>query len=315
MPGINIPKRLVGCDLVALAARNPAALVQQCEQGYQARIDAAAARVLRSGCRIVMVTGPSAAGKTTSANKLAQAIRAQGKRCEVISLDDFFVGEGRYPKRADGGDDYECVEALDLPQLQGCLRQLAATGRCDAPTFDFLTQRPTGTTHLVDCSGGVAVVEGLHAFNPVLTDALPADAVLNIYTSLREEYAAADGSRSIATRDVRLARRLTRDWLFRGHDAEFTLALWDHVCEAEDRYIKVFKRRADLVLDTAFSYEICLWGAQLAKIDAGSLAPGHAGRLAGLRRSFAPLPPLPPGLVPAGSMLREFIGAENEKNC
>ena len=71
--------------------------------------------------------------------------------------------------------------------------------------------------------------------------------MLNIYASLREEYAGPDGARLIATRDVRLARRITRDWRFRGHDADFTIGLWPHVCKAEDQYIKTFKNRANLV--------------------------------------------------------------------
>lgn len=201
------PKRMVGCELLNLAAHNPADLVQLSEQQYQSRIDAAAAYVLASGRRIVMLTGPSAAGKTTSANKLAAAMRSKGVRSRVLSLDDFFVGEGRYPKQPDGRDDYECVEALDIPLVQHCLQQLAQTGVCDAPIFDFMTQLPAPQTQHIDCTDGVVVVEGLHAFNPILTETLPQDAVLNIYASLREEYAGPDGARLIATRDVRLARR------------------------------------------------------------------------------------------------------------
>ena len=91
-----------------------------------------------------MLTGPSAAGKTTTAHKLAERIAARGLRSAVMSLDDFFVGEGRYPKQPDGSDDYECVESLDLPLLRACLRSLAETGVCEAPVFSFLTQRPTG---------------------------------------------------------------------------------------------------------------------------------------------------------------------------
>ena len=146
------PKRMVGCELLNLAAHNPADLVQLSEQQYQSRIDAAAAYVLASGRRIVMLTGPSAAGKTTSANKLAAAMRSKGVRSRVLSLDDFFVGEGRYPKQPDGRDDYECVEALDIPLVQHCLQQLAQTGVCDAPIFDFMTQLPAPQTQHIDCT-------------------------------------------------------------------------------------------------------------------------------------------------------------------
>lgn len=299
------PKRLVGCELINLAAADKARFVQVCEQRYHDRLDAAAHAALNSGAQIVMLTGPSAAGKTTTARKLSERIAAAGRRSAVISLDDFFVGEGRYPKQADGSDDYECVEALDLPVLRRCLQDLAQTGVCETPIFDFLTQRPTGTTRHIDGRGGVVVIEGLHAFNPALgVDALPKGAAIHIYAGLREEYAAADGSRVVATRDVRLARRLTRDFLFRGHDADFTLRLWPHVCQSEDRYIKAFKSRADLVLDTSFSYEACLWGHYTREMTARE----YAGRLQELCRRFAAFDPMPGTFVPQDSMLREFIG-------
>lgn len=304
------PKRLVGCELIGLAAGQPRRFADRCENAYQARIDAMAERLLRSGRHIVMLTGPSATGKTTSANKLAAALRARGSAGTVLSLDDFFVGAGRYPKRADGADDYECLESLDLPVLRDCLRRLYETGLCEAPVFDFLTQLPSGT-QTVDCRGGVVIVEGLHALNPALTDHLPEDAAFRIYASLREEYAGPDGARCLLTRDIRLARRLVRDSLFRGHPPDFTLDLWDHVCDGEDRYIKVFKNRADAILDTTHSYEVCLWGHLLAR-ERTRLTPGspNAARFDALCARLDAFPLIDPAVVPPSSMLREFIGPE-----
>ena len=142
----------------------------------------------------------------------------------------------------------------------------------------------------------MVVVEGLHAFNPILTETLPQDAVLNIYASLREEYAGPDGARLIATRDVRLARRITRDWRFRGHDADFTIGLWPHVCKAEDQYIN------------SFSCEVGIWEYYIDQLTASA----NAGRMADLRSRFAHFVPINAALIPQKSMLREFIGAENQ---
>ena len=305
----RIPKRLVGGNLINFAAARPQEFVDLCEAEYDARSRRISQAVLDSGCAVVLLTGPSSSGKTTSANRLAQAIRAAGRRSEVISLDDFFVGEGRYPKRPDGSDDYECVEALDIPLLRSCLRDLAETGECDMPQFDFLTQLPRPERCHVDCRDGVAVIEGLHAFNPLLTDHLPKSAVLLVYAGMREEYCDAAGARVLATRDLRLARRITRDHLFRGHDADFTLDLWPHVIASENQYIKVFKNRADLVLDTSFSYEPGLWSAELLPL-AQTMAPSAANqaRLAALCAQLQPFAAVDPALVPARSILREFIG-------
>ncbi len=307
MPNIQPPKRLVGHELIAFAARDAAGFVDFCERDYAARIRAAAAAILASGARLVMLTGPSGTGKTTSANRLAQAIREAGHRCAVVSLDDFFVGEGKYPRRPDGKDDYECPEALDLPRLHAFLQELAATGRAEGPVFDFLTQRPSGQTRRVDCAGGVAIIEGLHALNPLLAEGLPQSALFNVYAGLREEYATPGSGGRLKTREMRLARRITRDHRFRGHAPEFTLALWGHVCDSERCYVQAFRPRADLLLDTAFSYEPCLWAACLNAL-AGETAPAYAARFAALCSEFAAFPPLPPDLVPADSMLREFIG-------
>lgn len=307
MPKTHPPKRLVHYDLINFAAQQPQGFVAVCEARYQAGIAAAAEAVLRSGCPMVMLTGPSSVGKTTSANRLVAEIRARGRKCDIVSLDDFFIGEGKYPKRADGSDDYECPEALDLPQLRQFLRTLAATGRAESPTFDFFTQLPSGVMRPIDCEGGVAVIEGLHALNPLLVEGLPAGSVFNVYASLREEYCGLDGQRGVQTRELRLARRITRDCQFRGHEPAETLAMWDHVCTAERQYVQAFRPRADIILDTSLSYEPCLWANRMEFIRAHADVSCIA-RIETLGREFAPFTPLPDEVVPAHSILREFIG-------
>lgn len=304
-----IPKRLVSCELIDFAARDPAAFVALCESRYDARIDTAARRIVEGGAKLVMLTGPSSSGKTTSALRLALAIRAMGKTAEIISLDDFFVGEGKYPKRPDGADDYECPEALDLPQLRACLASLVETGVCQVPRFDFMTQLPSGEYRTVQRGDGVVIIEGLHALNPALTEQLPQEAVFKVYTSLSEEYCDDTGRRAVCTRDVRLARRLVRDGLFRGHGADFTLDLWPHVCASENQYIRVYKKTADLILDTTFSYEVCIWEKLLLGME-GSVQPGtrNSKTFEKLCQRFRAFTPLEEQLIPANSILREFIG-------
>lgn len=302
-------KRFVSREMIALAAREPQAFADYSEGQYRAQIESIAQEVLTSGRHIVMLTGPSAAGKTTSAHKIAEAIARRGRRSAVLSLDDFYVGAGHYPKHPDGTDDYESLGSLNLPVLQQCLADLHKTGLCEAPVFNFVIQQPDGT-QTIDCRDGVVIIEGLHALNPALTEKLPEDAALCLYAGLREEYAAPDGSRCLATRDIRLARRLVRDCLFRGHGAGFTLGLWGKVCAGEDQYIKPFKPRADLLLDTTHTYEICLWHTLLDTMPADdTLTAAQRRQFDTLRARFAAFPALDLALVPADSMLREFIGS------
>lgn len=303
-------KRFVGRELIALAATQPQPFAEISERQYHDQLALITQEVLQSHRRIVMLTGASAAGKTTSAHKLAALLRAENCPAAVLSLDDFFVGAGRYPKAPDGSDDYERLESLDIPVLQGCLRDLYQKGVCQSPVFDFHIQQPAGL-RTVDCRGGVAIIEGLHALNPALTAALPEDAVLYLYAGLREEYADTDGSRCLATRDIRLARRIVRDALFRGHEASFTLGMWAQVCAGEDLYIRPFKSRANLLLDTAHSYEPCLWNTLLTEVQPdAAMTPAQCRLLKALKAKFALFPALPADLVPQNSLLREFIGTK-----
>ena len=62
---------------------------------------------------------------------------------------------------------------------------------------------------------------------------------------------------------------------------------------------------------TTHTYEVCLWrGVLEAMPDDPALTPAQKRQLDALCRKFAPFPALGTDLVPAGSMLREFIGPQ-----
>ena len=74
---IWVPKRLVEVGLYNVAARSPQELAALSEQSYRDRVKYAAEKVRLSGTKIVMLTGPSASGKTTSAHCIARALQQQ----------------------------------------------------------------------------------------------------------------------------------------------------------------------------------------------------------------------------------------------
>ena len=231
---IWIPKRLVELGLVNVAARSPEAFIDYCEQDYAARVEHAATCVRESGAHVVMLTGPSASGKTTTAHKLADCIAAHGRRSAVVSLDNFYKDLKDYPRLPDGSVDYESVDALDISAINRCLLELIRTGRTQIPDFDFCGERRRHGVIPVEVGDGVVVIEGIHALNPRLTALLPEGSAFKIYAGMREEYSR-DGQRILPTRDVRLARRMVRDHKFRGHSLEKTFSMWPAVCEERIR--------------------------------------------------------------------------------
>ena len=252
---IWVPKRLVEIDLLNVAARSGLQLVQVCEDSYARRLQYAAQKVRQSGAKIIMLTGPSASGKTTTAHKLAAALTEMGTPAQVISLDNFFRGSQYYPRMPDGTLDYEHPDTLDMPLIRQCLQELSQTDKTVLPIYDFVREERSEQTEAIDLAGGVCIVEGIHALNPMLTSLVPSGHVYRIYAGLREEYCQ-EGRRLINTQNIRLCRRVLRDAAARGRSPEQTLAMWDRVLDGETRYIKGFKNTADFLLDTAFSYEL-----------------------------------------------------------
>ncbi len=307
MSAIWIPKRLVEISLINAAAKNPAAFVCQCEIEYENRITAAAQQSIESKSKVIMLTGPSASGKTTTALKLAKAMQDSGTHAVVVSLDDFYKDLDEYPRLPDGSKDYENVHALDISEIHFCLGELIQNGKADLPMFDFPTESRKSERQSIELNGGVVIVEGIHALNPLLTDTLPQGSVHRIYAGLREEYSHG-GQRSLPTRDIRLARRMVRDSKFRGHTPEKTIRMWPMVCDGEDMYIKSFKRYADLLLDTSFSYEICALASFVAEMKIQTEDEQAQEILSSLINRFKRCTPLSEGYIPPNSMLREFVG-------
>ncbi len=281
--------------------------VRHCEISYEARILAAAKETLSASCRVVMLTGPSASGKTTTATKLQEALGEAGKKAVVVNLDDFFKNLSEYPRLPNGQVDYESVHALDIAEIHRCLLTLLDKGSCLLPQYDFETEHRKETRREVHLEDGVVIVEGIHALNPRLTDVLPKACVYKIYAGLREEYSHG-GQRFLPTRDIRLARRLVRDAKFRGHDAQKTMDMWPRVCEGEDLYIKSFKSHADLLIDTSLSYEICVLAPFIQSLK-GTLEDTIYGRqLNSLAERFSHCRTLSQQYVPKQSILKEFVG-------
>jgi uridine kinase len=303
------PKRLIEIDEANAGIGLGEGYIAQCEAGYEERVAAVAGEIAARGCAIVMLSGPSASGKTTSANKLALELRQRGGAATVVSLDNFFRNVENYPKTKEGVPDFEHLMALDVDMVNACLKELSETGRCEIPTYDFISQRRAGRTELIETGGGATVIiEGIHALNPLLSQSISDADIFRLYVGLRMEYGER-GRRVIATRDLRIARRLVRDYYFRGHSVRNTLELWNRLRDGEERWIKPFKSDADMLLDTSFPYEPGLFAPILSGLCADPEQGGEfRDTLFELSARFEAFSAVDAASVPPGSMLREFIG-------
>ena len=261
--------------------------------------------------RLVTIAGPSSSGKTTFAKRLGIQLKVNGIEPVALSLDNYYVDRERTPLDEDGRHDFESLEAIDLELFHQHLEQLLAGGEVLTPRYDFIsgTRKPTSRWEpLMLEKGQVLLVEGIHGLNDRLTSSVPRRSILRIFISALSQLALDDHNR-LFTADARLIRRIVRDRLFRGFDAERTLGLWERVRRGEGRWIFPFQEQADVMFNSALVYEPAVLRTYaerfLLQVPRTSPAYTEAYRLLKFLSMFAPVFP---DEVPHTSILREFIG-------
>ena len=296
-----------------LALNDPAELVRRSETRFDNILNDITARIAGDdGREIVMLAGPSASGKTTTANKIAQKCIARGMQTYVVSLDDFYLDRDKIPRDESGKPDFETVYALDLPKFSETIRLLLLGAVTDLPIFDFTTGKRSEEVRTVTLGEQDAVVvEGLHALNPLITDALPQKNLLKIYISVSSRIYNEKGKIILNKRNLRFLRRMTRDYLFRASSVENTYNLWESVRNGEDKYLFPYRDCADVKINSVHLSAPCVFrDTCLAMLENAALSGEQkkdAEELAAALRLFVPISP---SLIPETSLLREFLGKQ-----
>lgn len=263
----NIGKIYSVKEINNIANAKPGALLEQSDEHFRREISAVVSRILEksSGGGVIMLSGPSSSGKTTTSMMLRRMFEESGKAAVKISLDDFFLAADQTPVDEHGKRDFEGVSALNLRELNRCLKELAETGECYMPKYDFALKRPSAARqHIITRPGGFVIIEGLHAINPKLTEKInvanPTKLFLNVESSVEIDGKILNGL------TLRMLRRLVRDTRFRSINADQCLELWDGVVAGERKNIVPFVKNSDIIIDSFHKSEICVVGARAIPI-------------------------------------------------
>ena len=102
------------------AEKDPEGFVLMAENAYRTDIREIAKSILdsKNRCKVIMLAGPSASGKTTTAHMIQEELMNLGSGSEIISMDNFYLGEERVPRTPEGKPDFETVNALNIPQIE-----------------------------------------------------------------------------------------------------------------------------------------------------------------------------------------------------
>ena len=293
------------------AVAQPARMIREVEDAYHDHLENIARNITghHRNVRVIMLSGPSSSGKTTTAKLLRDFLTAYGASSHIVSLDDFYRGVGKAPKLPGGGYNYESVEALDVEAVKRCLLDIIATGEFSVPRYDFALGRPNGEPRRYRIGPrDMVIVEGIHGLNPLFTKELPEDSCVKLYVSVKQQIKDANGE-VFSPMDLRLVRRIVRDIQFRDTSPERTISMWPQVVEGEDRYIRPYRLSADYTVNSIHIYEPCVMRTvAIPLLRAIAEDSPHYRKARDLEARLMRFEPVDAALVPENSMLREFLG-------
>lgn len=253
--------RLMKCDTVhqlnsAVESGSIRELVRINEALHERRYSDLADKIIASGAKAVMLAGPSSSGKTTSAHRLATQLRLHGQEPVMLSLDDYYIDRDKILPDENGEVDLENINTLDIPRFKADLAALVRGEEVEVPEFDFKTGRRSSESRTLKLTEDQPVIiEGIHGLNPQLIEGVDESKIFRVYVSALTTLNLDDHNR-IRTTDIRILRRLVRDYKTRNASMEETLGMWASVRRGEERWIFPYQENADVLLNTALLYEV-----------------------------------------------------------
>lgn len=291
-------------------------LINLCEARQERKYAGIANQIYyrRASSKIVMISGPSSSGKTSSALRIAQQCRVLGLTPRVIELDNYFLPREQTPLDEEGNYDFEALGAMDIDLLDKHLNALLDGQEVEIPKFDFVAgrQRPSGKTIRLGAED-ILFLEGIHALNPDLTPSVDQSRIFRIYISALSALPGGVKEHN-STTDKRLLRRIVRDNRVRGISPEENIIRWKSVRRGEEKNIFPFEENANVVFNSSTLYDVPLlkYYAEplLEGISVSSPAYEKARRILKFLETVTALKPAEIAAIPPTSIMREFIGGQ-----
>lgn len=259
--------------------------------------------------KIILISGPSSTGKTTTTQRLSSYLKALGYKTIPISVDDYYKDREEIPKNERGESDFESLNSIDTKMFNEDLTNLLNGKSVCLPVYDFTIQKKNRRANsIVMKENSILLIEGLHGLNEELTSSVEEKYKYKIYLSPFIPLGI-DRHNYVSTIDLRLLRRIVRDNRTRATNVSKTMELWQSVREGEEKYIFPFIHQADVIINTAYPFEVGVLKVFVEPLlySVGLDSPYYeeARRLIDSLRGFYPISS---EYISKDSILREFIG-------
>ena len=282
--------RVIDIENIVTNMKDDTRFVLRCEEVFHDKISSAAASILMNKGQkpIVCLTGPSGSGKTTTAMRLREYLENLGVKVCMLSMDN-------------------CV---NRQWLIDDIHRLMDGELVELPVYDFKAGGVGGYKPMQGNKDAVIIAEGIHMLNPLIFDQLRSEAT-GVYVAPRTRIIT-HKDRIVRPEQLRVARRMIRDYQGRGHSLRQTVERAESVDRGELNYIMPNKPNASIHIDTFHDYEPCILARYLKEIpefysqlDDQFIAEHGLSDLMDVVNS---VPSLRTDYVPRDSIVREFVG-------
>lgn len=305
-----------------IAAGELSQVVTECEAAYSVEVESVVNAILarQDEIKLILITGPSSSGKTTTTIRVAEKLTSAGLKLVTLNVDNYFFDLAMHPRDEFGDYDFETPHALDLELINEHVQRLIAGDEVLVPFYDFKTgKRTPDKTPMRLGVEDLLLIDSLHGLYPAMTAGVENAKKYKLYLEPLLQMKGEDGE-YVHWTDIRLMRRMLRDASHRAYDPRQTLEHWHYVRSSEMRHIIPNLTSADAIINSAMPYELSLYAARLVrefqrwaveykddplKEDAFT----RAQRIDRLLTSITPTVDDSP--VPTNSVIREFIGGSS----
>ena len=285
--------------------------IKNCEESFAKQIyDITADIAKKEGVRVIRLFGPSCSGKTTTARHLISFFRKFGKRAHVISIDDFFYDRDYLKElsRKKGliDIDYDSPDTIDCEGLGRFVEEIFTDDKVVCPVFDFKTGMRAGYKTMEIDGDDIFIFEGIQAVYPKVVKMFEQHDCASIYILPQSDILA--GGERFESNEIRLMRRLVRDYNFRNTTPDITFDNWDSVRDNEEKNIFPYVGGVDYVVNSSMPYEIGILKPYLTAIlsDFDACDP-HYGTAKTIMERISRTEAIPSELILDGYLYKEFV--------
>ncbi len=233
--------------------------VIDCDIDFDRRLGELSRQVAQkgNGIKLIALSGPTCSGKTTAAAKLSETLSAYGRRVHIVSIDDYYIDRDILVARAkDGRVDFDSPDTINMDALALTVKEIFDDSEdlVELPIYDFKLGKQSGMRTIPVDDSDVFIFEGIQAVYQNFLD------LIKDYSSTSVFICALEGIDLEGTvfepNEVRLMRRIVRDYYKRGTDASKTFVLWETVRENEEKNIFPSASTAEFTINSTMPYEI-----------------------------------------------------------